>query len=218
MTWAFERENLSPEQKIVLLALADYADGNGICYPGQKNLARKTSVPERTLRRRIQELEALGLIERRRRKDTDGYRTSDEYRLIWNLPANMAGDPTGQKEGAYRPPVAGTKEPSEPSGNRKRATPIPTGWEPSNAHNLLAQNLKVDVDLEAAKFKDWALGKDAHYVDWEATFRKWLRTAAERPRAAIGHHPAQRPSRDAEIRDLLSGSLGLDNQPKELSQ
>ncbi len=107
--------DLEPKAKIVMLTLADHADVDGYCFPGQGTLARRSSIPERTLRRVLQGLEEQGLIERERRTNEAGQRKTDGYRI---LPAILAGgsEPTGQNEGANRPTVAGTKEPSvEPS-------------------------------------------------------------------------------------------------------
>ncbi len=106
INWAF-KQDLAPAMKVILLALADYADGDGFAYPGQQSLSEKTSIPERSLRRHLAKLEELGLITRERRKRDDGLRTSDGYWLQMS-PAKMAANVTGQNEGGYRPTVAGT--------------------------------------------------------------------------------------------------------------
>lgn len=111
MNAVFEMD-LDPKWKIVLLVLADHADVNAYCFPGQETLARRTSIPERSLRRILQALEEDGLIRRERRTRAGGQRTSDGY----DLTAIVAGKPTGQNEGGNRPTVAATGEPSgEPS-------------------------------------------------------------------------------------------------------
>lgn len=219
MTWAFEQD-LPPDLKIVLLALADYANGDGVCFPGQQSLAKKCSIAERTLRDKLTRLEELGLVARRRRQDSDGYRTSDEYRL---LPANPAGRdvrPTGKSEGAYRQTVAGTEEPSEPSVTTQgRARQMPAGLAWNNAHSLKATAKGVDVEVEFQKFTDYHLAKGSKFVDWDRAFHTWLNNA--RPEPGFGQHAgtgprAPRPSRDDEIRDFMSRSIGLDNQQGEL--
>lgn len=115
MNLVFEMD-LDPKQKVVMLTLADHADVDGFCFPGQETLSRRSSIPVRTLRRIIQGLEEAGLIERERRTSDDGRRKTDGYQI---LPAKMAGgsEPTGQNEGANRPTVAGTEEPSEESSD-----------------------------------------------------------------------------------------------------
>lgn len=201
MNSVFEME-LEPKAKIVLLTLADHANADGFCFPGQETLARRSSIPERTLRRILQSLEELNLISRERRCREDGTRKSDGYQL--NLPAILAagqGEPTGQNEGAYRPTVAGTyirKEPSEepsdtspvvPSkkptrSSSARGTRLPEGWVPPRE---VEQSIRVecpglDLEREHRKFSDhWAATPGARGVklDWVATWRNWMRRAYE---------------------------------------
>ena len=47
---------------LVLLALADYANENGICWPAVETLARKTRVSERHVHRILSALESRGYI------------------------------------------------------------------------------------------------------------------------------------------------------------
>ena len=55
MTWAWQGP-LPPGLKIVLLALADIADDEGVCWPGHRLLATKCSVTIRTVQRTIASL------------------------------------------------------------------------------------------------------------------------------------------------------------------
>lgn len=115
ITWAFEQD-LPPVKKFILVALADWADGDGVAFPGQLSLADKTGISERTLRSHLKELEESGFLTRAKRYDTRGKRTSDEYQLNL-LPAEIAVSTTGNPRRYYRQTVAGTedirKEPSE---------------------------------------------------------------------------------------------------------
>jgi len=115
ITWAFDQD-LPPVKKFILVALADWADGDGVAFPGQLSLASKTGISERTLRTHLKELEEAGFLTRAKRYTEGGKRTSDEYRLSL-LPANIAGSSTGNLRRDYRQTVAGTeairKEPSE---------------------------------------------------------------------------------------------------------
>lgn len=182
LTWAFEQD-LKPDLKIVLLALADYANDDGTSFPGQRSIGIKTSMSERTVRTKLAELEELGYIARRRRTNGDGYRTTDEYKL---LPAGSAAGPTGNGAEPLRQAVAATEEPSEPSVKKKRAHRLPEDWMPSNAHRVQAAGKLIDVDLEAEKFRDWTLANDVLKTDWEATFRNWIRNARPETRQRAG--------------------------------
>ena len=227
INWAFEQV-VPPTQKVILLALADWADGDGVAYPGQKSLAAKTSIPERTLRRALDELEEAGYIERRRRSLDNGNRTSDEYRLLAVVPAAKMADSQAAKSLGYkRPTVAGTGEPSvEPpeQHSRARAKQMPLGFTWNNAHSLKASAKGVDVEVEFAKFQDYHLARGSTFVDWDRAFHTWLNNARPEPglggqRADTGGPRPPRPSRDQEIQAVLQGSLGLDDaKPKEVTR
>lgn len=49
-------------EKIVLLALADYADDDGVCWPRQNTIAIKTGVSRQTVNQKMKQLEADGLL------------------------------------------------------------------------------------------------------------------------------------------------------------
>lgn len=187
LTWAFDQA-LKPDLKIVLLALADYADGDGVCWPGQKSIAAKAGMSERTVREKLLALEELGYIARRRRQNSDGYRSTDEYKL---LPVNPAGGPTGENAGPNRQTVAATEEPSEPSvSNKQRATrqvQMPTGLTWTNAHSVKALARGVDVEVEFEKFKNHHLAKGSRFADWDRAFHSWL----DRSRPELTYTPPQ---------------------------
>lgn len=55
---------MPPSEKLVLLALADWANDEGHCYPSIAKVARKTGVSERTVQRVLRDAEQANLIER----------------------------------------------------------------------------------------------------------------------------------------------------------
>lgn len=183
MNWAFEQD-VPPPLKVILLALADWADGDGIAFPGQKSLSAKTSIPERSLRRHLAELEEQGFIARRRRTSAGGQRTSDEYKLM--TPTGQIGRlPTGQIQGDNRPTVAGTEnhqiEPPVTTTARTRATQMPSDMTWSNAHSIKAMAKGVDVEVEFAKFVDYHLARASKFADWDRAFHTWLNNARPEP-------------------------------------
>lgn len=121
LSWAFGL-TLPPNEKIVLLALADCENDETLrCDPSQAHLAAKSSLGERTVREMLKQLEQRGLIERVKQGSTAGGRRPDSYRLgcrqpVDNsrLPAESAGRVTGKSEGGYRQTVAGIYKPEEP--------------------------------------------------------------------------------------------------------
>lgn len=144
--WAYQQEIPSAGTKFVLVALADFADESGTCFPGQDRLAAMTGQSNTSVRRHLKWLESAGYIRRARRFNDRGYRTSDRYVL------DLAKTPTSQSDHKADRPVGesttGQTAPSlpvnldvptgqsggvtvrEPSGNRQRAkgagkTPTP---------------------------------------------------------------------------------------------
>ena len=67
-------------QKMVLLALADRANDDGECWPGQTELASKCSMSNRNVIRMIEWLEARGAL-RSERRQTGNARRSNRYTL-----------------------------------------------------------------------------------------------------------------------------------------
>lgn len=80
MSWAFE-QTTPPVSKLVLLALADHADDNGVCWPGLLGLAGKTCLTRRTLLRHLNTLRRLGLVKVIPRHDHNGRQRSNFYHL-----------------------------------------------------------------------------------------------------------------------------------------
>lgn len=66
---------VSPTTLAVWVAIAEYANRVGIAWPGQGSIAQKVGVTDRTVRRAITELEAIGAldVERRGRQKTNSY-------------------------------------------------------------------------------------------------------------------------------------------------
>ena len=96
MNWAW-RQALTPTLKLVLMALADAADDQGICWPSVSTLAKNCTVSTRTVQRSLRVLMSSGLLIAEPRRRRDGSSTSNRYRLLIaggdNLsPPREAGD------------------------------------------------------------------------------------------------------------------------------
>jgi hypothetical protein len=62
MSAVWESGEVSGATLLVLLALADYANDNGVCWPGVPALSRKARVSERYVRELLGDLEGNGYI------------------------------------------------------------------------------------------------------------------------------------------------------------
>ncbi|MFL6285729.1 MAG: helix-turn-helix domain-containing protein [Pyrinomonadaceae bacterium] len=80
--WAYKQRIKVSGAKFVLVALANFADSNGYCFPGQHTIAKMTSLDERTVRSHLKWLEDHHFIRRSRAHDDKGRRTSDDIYLL----------------------------------------------------------------------------------------------------------------------------------------
>jgi hypothetical protein len=80
--WAYEQRTGQSGAKAVLVALAEFADETGFCFPSQPTLAAMTEIAERTVRAHLKTLEQKGFIAREHRRVGGGKWTSDGYMLL----------------------------------------------------------------------------------------------------------------------------------------
>ncbi|PIT53880.1 helix-turn-helix domain-containing protein [Snodgrassella alvi] len=71
MAKAWEMD-LSQGEKLVLLALCDHANDDGVCYPSQEYLAQKCSMSPRSLIDQINKLKKYGILTTERRQKSGG--------------------------------------------------------------------------------------------------------------------------------------------------
>ncbi|MBK3745192.1 helix-turn-helix domain-containing protein [Paraburkholderia aspalathi] len=90
MTWAVKQKVGSATGKAILLMLANYADDEGKCFPGQDKLAAECKCSPRTVREWLDKFEKMGIVSRSERRRGDGYRTSDL--IILDLESSPAGN------------------------------------------------------------------------------------------------------------------------------
>lgn len=58
--------------------------------------------------------------------------------------------------------------------------PFPDEFRPTDKHQRLATDWKLDLGHEFGKFKNYCLAHDKRYSNYEAAFRNWLSNAYER--------------------------------------
>jgi hypothetical protein len=125
ITWALGFDVKSPTEKAVLLVLANYADGDGVCFPGQDSIAAQAACTDRTVRAVLTAFEERGVIARVHRQRRDGSRTSDEIRLVAFRAA------TEQKESAQA-----EKSSARPTGNPRTSNRKSTSIQPEQISGL----------------------------------------------------------------------------------
>lgn len=99
MAWALEQQTENPVDKLILIALGNYADENDQCFPSRRTLARIAMCSLDTVDRSIKRLEAAGHIRKESRIGARGL-TSNAYTIETDpsrklrLPADTNSDET----------------------------------------------------------------------------------------------------------------------------
>lgn len=170
MSQVWERDDLDPYEKLVLLSLADHANDEGICYPSIGRLEKRTGMKERGLQNVIKRLVEKGFLHREMnagRKGSNLYQVTEppapDAPRIECTPAPDAPNP--------RIECASTPAPDapEPSKNRQgtvnivRFSEFWTNWPNKNAKaraeaawkKLSNADRRVAADSAAAWFSRW---------------------------------------------------------------
>lgn len=80
-------------------------------------------------------------------------------------------------------PAAAPLEPTrsgKPS-RRKPEVPLPDSWEPTLEHHKLADELSLDVEAEARRFRAHADANDRRQRSWNGAFTQWLNSPYAKP-------------------------------------
>lgn len=124
----------SHTEKLVLLALADNANDEGLCWPSRKTIARKCDLSETAVRSQIKEFESAGLISI---TETGGGHLSNRYQFDLKKLDEMAEGVTALG-GQRRDPVGQQRDP-------QGATALPAG---GNAVATNHKETKIEPSVE----------------------------------------------------------------------
>lgn len=194
-------------RKFVAMALANYADENGSCFPSIQALARWTSQGEKTVRDHLIALEECGFLTRERVRREDG--TLGVYRFVLQRQFSPVADfASGEKQPAPAAKSAAHNLTDYPSttNNNTRGTRLTAAWQPSQADLDFALDTgwqREHVEIEIAKFRDYWVaqpGQKGVKLDWPATWRNWVRRNLQ---SNSRHPPPQRQENYREIGDRL---------------
>jgi len=175
---SLKAQGLKPSEKLLLLALANYADDAMKCWPSHKALASDTGLSQRTILTTFKRLEDAGLLVREARSRNDGSRSSDIITLKLGgetiSPRGATISPRGETASGggeavaylttFEPPI-NRQEASlsaEPSARRTKAPAINADVEaiwsiaPRQARERSSRK-DVETALSAAKARGHAL-------------------------------------------------------------
>ena len=80
MAWAWQQKlTKKPPAKAVLVALANFADESGECFPGQERLMEMTELSRASVIRAVEFLQEAGLVTVERRTRANGPRRSSRH-------------------------------------------------------------------------------------------------------------------------------------------
>lgn len=206
MTVVWERPDLDPYERLVMLALADHAGDDGTCYPSIARLCARTGMKERGVQTVLKRLAARGLVKVVPNAGRHGAN-------VYVIPSTPAPDAPPAHDAPRtgctphhthpashvvnpRTPCGGTPAPDAPepsfnhqepslgprarSARRKPEMPLPENWCPSDRNITDAMDRgfsQQEIDREALQFRDHHLARDTRFRDWEAAWRTWLGNA-----------------------------------------
>ena len=128
MNWAWQQPTRCAGEKLVLIALADHAGEDGVCFPSSGRVGVKTGLSAGAVRRHIDHLTARGLVEKlERRRRKDGTLSTWEYRLAVDG-CGQSGENSQRASGTSGTqcaPPARTSARAEPSERTVRYPPTP---------------------------------------------------------------------------------------------
>ncbi len=221
--WAFKVQGVFAPHKLVLLALANFANNVNQSWASQSTLAKMTGLTTKTIRKALKDLEADGFISREERRREDGSRATDLItlniaQLGTHQPENPSGGgeppsggvgndvPGGGERGSPLTTFEPSPEPSEepnppvvpPRGERARR--LHDDWEPDrqDIERAKAAGLtEQEIERAAIEFRNYWLakaGSAARKLDWGRTWHNWVLRDSD-TRRGRGAGVASRPAR-----------------------
>jgi DNA-binding transcriptional MocR family regulator len=187
---------LNAGQRLTLVSLGEWANDEGVCWPSHDTIAKRVGVGRRQVIRIIEQLEAMGVIERIERKQY-----SNKYRVRCDIAMSHPKHPSDVTPVAHVTPmsdvtlgtpdvtsrasrcdIAMSPEPLEPPKNRiapkARPMPVPDDFEVTEKmYEWAAKNgwSRNQADRDTEQFLDYHRGKGSRQADWTATWRTWMR-------------------------------------------
>ena len=129
--WALGQTTGAARRKLLLLALANYADETGVCWPSQETLARDTEQSVDTVQRQLDVLEQLRLLTRQRMPKRRGQWQGYRYRLCLEAGCGPREHSVALRHDV-RPGQAAISAPTRPQSLRHKPS-IEPSYEPSHS-------------------------------------------------------------------------------------
>lgn len=82
MNRVWNDQSIKANKKLLLLALADFSNDEGVCYPSQDTLVKKCGLNKATVNKYIKEFEEQNILIQAKRNKKNGGRLSSKYLLF----------------------------------------------------------------------------------------------------------------------------------------
>lgn len=220
IAWAFKQPINSAAKKFVLVALADNADGYGVCFPSYKHIQEKTGLSRRAVVNNIAALVDDGYMVKVNRVRLNQSYTSNAYRLslpdttMDDHPLNdlfvggSAPDALGVVHEVHHP--SAPDAPLEPSLNLKKEKKALTrsdflreidAGRVDDAYAEFAHLTETEImQAAAACFDHWAAKGEFPAGEPAPVFRNWLRHGIRKGairKAGIARQDTEQPAQEA---------------------
>lgn len=218
---------ITSTQKLVLIALADWCNDAGICWPSISTLARKTSLSERGLRKVLRNLEEAGLLET---EIKPGKGNLYQLKLDPGTECRGGGNEvpdTPERDSSNT--FIDTPKTQLPTAKQSKRTLLPSDWTVAEGEINWAlfkfpSLNRSDLENETDRFRDYWAAEGKLKADWQATWRNWIRRSvqyakAKRIRSADRTSDNYNRLREALDADSIQApNYGLSDQSKYLSR
>lgn len=190
--------SLPDSEKIVLLALADCANDEGLCWPSMATLAAKCSKSDRTVQAAIKSLVARGHMSRSEVPGKGCRYIVHPAPEAASPPKPLRGEETSPPKGTTATPEAASDKPSRtitspeaspPPSRTRRAEPkvkperLPDDWKPicfaddTVAREIIDRRGKDWGRAALESFRNWAANADdrvGRKRDWQRAWGNWV--------------------------------------------
>jgi hypothetical protein len=161
MARVWDTPGLSPTLRLLLLALADHANDDGVCWPSYATLEARVGLSGRQLRRLLGEAEDGGHLSRRRGGRGPGDVTHYQLSLRGTPATPSRGTPATPSRGTPATPSKGDiNGPKGDVGDQIRGTP--TSLEPSVEPSIEPRGINAEPTNDVAT----ALRRARDGIDW----------------------------------------------------
>jgi hypothetical protein len=198
MARVWENGPADKSEVLVLLAIADYCNDDGECWPAVASIAGKARMTERGVQKICARLIDIGWLEidiRMGRRGCNLYRIKTPNTVhpehgsprtrLQETPNTVPKNPEPRSpepsltiiKPSEEPPLS---PPAEKPAKRRPEIPLPEGWVPSERNIRDAEDRQFsakEIDHEADRFRNHHHAKGSRYRDWDAAWRTWLGNA-----------------------------------------